>query len=176
MTTKRINKTLTDAILSRPEAEDVMHQICRLTIEGDTLDAKMDAELAAVRERYQGRRELVTVALKPLLERMEQWATNNPGELGTKKSLALTHGTIGFRTGQPQLKTLRGCTWATVLEKLRSGRAQYIRTKEEVNKEALLADREQIGTDALRALGIQVAQEERFFVEPNRTPAEEVAS
>jgi phage host-nuclease inhibitor protein Gam len=68
----------------------------------------------------------------------------------------------------PTLKTLKGWTWALVLERIGALRlTQYIRTKSEPDKEKLLADREKLG-DRLTEVGVQVVQAETFFVDPKR--------
>lgn len=40
------------------------------------------------------------------------------------------------------------------------------RTKEEINKQAIISDRENFTADQLRAVGLRVVQEEAFFVDP----------
>lgn len=109
----------------------------------------------------------------------------NQSELFAKrKSLEMTHGVIGFRTGQPKCKTARGTTWADALELVKDRLPNYIRTKEEVDKDRLLADRnlpcrrDDEPEEAARPLlhemalcGILVVQEESFFVEPKREEA-----
>jgi phage host-nuclease inhibitor protein Gam len=171
---KRITKDV-KTIANRADAEEVVAQICRLTIEGDLLDANMDRELQEVRAEYQGRREAVASKLLPLIDAAASYYEHNPAELGPRRSLELTHGTVGFRTGMPKLKTLRGVTWAVVLERLKRMIPAYVRTSEEVNKEALIADRASLGAK-LRDAGVEVVQEERFFVEPKRTDAKEVTT
>ena len=91
---------------------------------------------------------------------------------------------IEFRTGQPKFKTARGTTWADALELVKDRLPNYIRTKEEVDKDRLLADRnlpcrrDDEPEEAARPLlhemalcGILVVQEESFFVEPKREEA-----
>ena len=94
----------------------------------------------------------------------------NREELFTKrKSLETTHGTIGFRTSTPKLKTLKGFTWASVLNLLKEFLPDYVRTAEEPAKDKLLADREDEEVSALfPKVGIAVVQDETFFVEPKK--------
>jgi phage host-nuclease inhibitor protein Gam len=104
---------------------------------------------------------------------VQSWAEANPSEFGALKSLDVTHAVIGWRTGQPTLKTLAGWTWDRVLEKLNLVAAStYIRLKEEVNKAAILADRESLGAEKLRGMGMRVVQDESFFIEPKITETE----
>ena len=66
----------------------------------------------------------------------------------------------------PTLKTITGFTWDRVLEKIRVAYVEFVRTKEEVNKQAILDQRDILGPDKLRQMGVRVVQEEPFFIEP----------
>jgi phage host-nuclease inhibitor protein Gam len=73
------------------------------------------------------------------------------------------------------LKTLPGWTFDRVLQTLKTaGALDYIRVKEEVHKQNLLSDRESIGPERLREIGLRVVQEETFFVEPKLTEVPEL--
>jgi len=104
-----------------------------------------------------------------------RWSAANEVEFGNRKSLVMTHGTVGFRTGNPRLKPITKFTWAKVLETIQRSAtfaSSYVRTKAEVDREKLLADRDELGADGLRVLGLKVVQEESFFVEPHLTTVE----
>ena len=101
------------------------------------------------------------------MEHARVWSEANPQEFGAVRSIETVHGTLGWRMGGPSLRTLPGWTWDQVKENLKAVSAMgYIRVKEEVNKQNLLADRETISAEKLRELGVRVVQEESFFVEP----------
>ena len=74
---------------------------------------------------------------------------------------------MGFRTGTPKLKTLKGFTWPSVVNLLKEFLPDYVRTTDEAAKDRLLADRE---VEEVRELfprvGITVVQDETFYVEP----------
>ena len=97
----------------------------------------------------------------------------------------MAHGTIGFRTGTPKLKTLKGFTWASALQLAKKFLPfNYIRQTEDIAKDRLLADRdlEEIAVydtptgdtrtvtmrEAMSVCGIQVVQDEAFYVEPKK--------
>ena len=46
--------------------------------------------------------------------------------------------------------------------------ARYVRIKEEIDKDRLLADRETLGKDKMASMGVEVVQDESFFVDPKR--------
>jgi phage host-nuclease inhibitor protein Gam len=76
---------------------------------------------------------------------------------------------FGFEYTPPRVETAnRKIKWADVLERLRRARwgLAYIRSKESLDKEALLADREKLTPEQCTAAGIQFAQDEQFFLRP----------
>lgn len=78
-----------------------------------------------------------------------------------RKSVDMTFGTIGFRTTST-LKTLRKITWDTVLGRLeQAGQSDCIRTKREVDKEAM----RKLPLDVLGNYGCTLNVEDVFFYE-----------
>jgi phage host-nuclease inhibitor protein Gam len=128
------------------------------------LEGKMNEELTAIKEKYESRINKLQEEKEGHFEVMQVYAESHPELFEKKKSAEYTHGVIGFRTGQPKLATLRGFPWAGVFTLVKEKLSSYIRTKEEVNKELLLADRERID---LSSVGLKVTQDETFYVEPN---------
>lgn len=177
MTKKTRLKTtaLPDAV-SREEAERLVAEITDLTIKRTQLSADMDAEITAIRSRYETTLGNTDARIDSLTDQVRDWALANPEEFGKKKSLEMTHGVIGFRTGMPKLKTLSGFTFARVLHQLRvvAWGAAFIRIKEEPDKEALLSAyaTKNISAAELRLVGVRVDQDETFFVEPSVTDTE----
>lgn len=84
------------------------------------------------------------------------------------KSLALLHGKIGFRTGNPKLVKDKKFTWDAVTELLKKTFPAFVRTSYEINKEALIAHRDHQEFDKIREnCYVDVTQDETFFVEAN---------
>ena len=142
--------------------------------------AKADAESAKIREKYAGRLAELDAAKTVAFDTLQSFATENQAELfSKKKSLDMAHGVIGFRTGTPKLKTLKGFTWASALQLVKEFLPSYVRKTEEVAKDKLLADRDmevkvKDGEDKVKLshemarCGIQVVQDETFYVEPKK--------
>ncbi|MFB3828936.1 MAG: host-nuclease inhibitor Gam family protein [Bryobacteraceae bacterium] len=85
-------------------------------------------------------------------------------ETGGKKSIELNFGRAGIRLGNPTLALAKGMTWGQVIGKIKARIAQwepFIRSKEEVNKEALKAK----PAEELAALGLRIKQGEEFWFE-----------
>lgn len=153
------------------------------------INATLELTIAKIREKYQTELTALTQERDLAFETLQAFATENQAELfSKKKSLDMAHGTIGFRTGTPKLKTLKGFTWASALELVKAFMpSSYIRKVEEIAKDKLLADRdledvkitesglmEQEVTMkvAMAKCGIQVVQDETFYVEPKKEEAE----
>ncbi len=134
------------------------------------INATMDIEMTRIREKYQDELGKLAELKDKSFDLMQAYALENREELFSKrKSMETTHGTMGFRTGTPKLKTLKGFTWGAVVNLLKEFLPGYVRTSEEANKEKLLADRESEEVTALfPKVGITVVQEETFYVEPKK--------
>ena len=144
MTTKRL-KQVEEEIQTREEMEEVVEQITRATIARDGLMSAMDEELTEIRSKYEPQITAHGQEIDRLVVVARQWSNAHPEEFGARKSIEMVHGLVGFRTGTPRLKLLSGWTWNKVLEFLALSReVAYIRTKQEVDKELIIADREKL--------------------------------
>lgn len=167
MSKKRL-KVTAPVLKSRAEAEEALGQVRALTIERNTAQCAREKELKALDELFKAEIDGCNTEIEALAEQLRVWAEANPSEFGERRSLELTHGLMGWRTGNPTLKTLAGFTWDRVLERLHEDPrfAGFVRTKEEVDKASILAQRESLAAEDLKAMGVKVVQDEPFFVEP----------
>lgn len=154
--------------ISREEMEKAMHDYATADAEQRALTAEMDGKLSDIREEYSGRLQKLEAEKDEAFNKCQAFATENREEhFSKRKSMETTHGTLGFRIGNPQLKPGKGMTWAAILELLKIKGKSYIRTEEEVAKDKLLSERE---TDecqsVMKACHITVVQKETFYVEP----------
>lgn len=134
------------------------------------INADIDVQMTKIREKWADELAKLTERKDKAFDVMQAWAMENREEIfSKKKSFESTHGTIGFRTGTPKLKTLKGFTWASVTNMLKTFLPDYIRISEEPAKDKLLADREVPETAELFGkCGISVVQDETFYVEPKK--------
>ncbi|EJX08558.1 Mu Gam family protein [gut metagenome] len=166
---KRVKKTVVTGI-TREQAEQAFADYAAADAEVQTINAKMDVEITKIRTKYASRLADLDAVKEDTFTMIQAYATENREELfAKKKSIESAHGTFGFRVGMPRLKTLRGFTWAAVLTLCRELLPEYIRTTEDVAKDKLLADRanEEIAP-ILPRIGVQVVQDETFFIEPKK--------
>lgn len=169
MAKTREKKTVYTGISSE-QMEQAFADYAKADARQQKITAEMDIQMAKIREKWQDELAKLAETKDNAFDVMQAYAMENRDELFSKrKSLETTHGTIGFRTGTPKLKTLKGFTWNAVANMLKEFLPGYVRTSEEANKEKLLADRESEEVVALfPKVGITVVQDETFFVEPKK--------
>lgn len=134
------------------------------------ITAKMDIAITKIREKHQDEVATLTERKALAFDTLQAFALENREALfAKKKSMETVHGLLGFRTGTPKLKTLKGFTWPSVTNLLKEFLPTYVRTVEEPAKDKLLADREVEEVASLFSkVGIQVDQDETFFVEAKK--------
>lgn len=162
---KREKKVLVTGITSE-QMEQAFADYATADAKIQGINAKMDVEITRIREKYAD--DLVELQEKKdkNFELLQVFSSEHPELFAKKKSYESAHGTIGFRTGTPKLKTLKGFTWAASLNMLKELLPGYVRTTEEPAKDKLLADRElEEVREMMPRCGIGVVQEETFYVE-----------
>ena len=154
--------------ISREEYEKSMAEYAAAEAKSQTLTAKMEAELNKVRAKYAVDLEDLEEVKETHFKVVEQYAIEHREDLfKDKKKVEGMYGTIGFRTGSPKLKLIEGFTWPYVTERCREFLPDYVKTTFDVAKSKLLADRAKTGMDELfEKVGVQVVQEESFYLDP----------
>lgn len=165
----RTKKTVVSGI-SREQAEQAFADFAAADAKVQNLTSKMDIEMTRIREKYADQLAEQNARKEAAFEIVQAYAVENKDELfSKKKSVESAHGVFGFRTGTPKLKNLKGFTWAAVTNLCKELLPAYIRTTEELDKQGLLADRDNKKVAGMfPKIGVQVVQEESFFVEPKK--------
>jgi len=178
---KRQKKTIITGV-SREAADEAFASYAKADAQSAKITADIELQCAKIREKYASRLAELEGEKEKAFDTLQAFATENQAELfSKKKSLEMAHGVIGFRTGTPKLKTLKGFTWASALQLVKEFLPGYIRTAEEIAKDKLLADRDCQVTepgnplgpgksmyDQMAKCGIMVSQDETFYVEPKK--------
>lgn len=166
---KRAKKIIVSGI-TRDQMEEAFGRYATADAEVQSITAAMDKEFVAIRERNAERLAALEQQKSESFEVMQVFATEQREVLFSKRrSMETTYGVIGFRTGTPKLNRRKGFTWAAALELVREFLPSYIRTTEELAKDKLLADREKEEiTPLMQKCGIEVTQDESFYVEPKK--------
>lgn len=178
---KRVKKTIITGV-TREAADEAFGVYAKADAESAKITADIELQCARIREKYASRLAELEALKTGAFDTLQSFATENQAELfAKKKSLDMAHGTIGFRTGTPKLKTLKGFTWAAALQLVKEYLPGYVRLTEEIAKDKLLADRATDIEDGsgktvslaseMNRCGIGVAQDETFYVEPKKEEA-----
>ncbi len=156
------------APVSVEQAEQIMSEYAQHDAMLAELTAKMDQRITIIREEYQDDLQRIAQIRTEKLTQLQLFAETNKELFAKRKSIEMAHGVIGFRTGTPKLKTIRGFTWPAITNLLKQFLPEYVRTVDEPAKDKLLADRDKddvkkyFGKDGI---GCEVVQDETFFVD-----------
>lgn len=166
MATRQKKKLIQE--VTREAAEDAFAAYNRCHSKLEILQGKMNTELSKVKEKYNDDIATAQEERDEHFEMIQAFADAHPELFEKRKSTEWTHGTFGYRTGTPKLKTLKGFTWEAVKTLVKKLLPTYIRTEEAVAKDMLLADRENpLVKTKLESIGVYVDQDETFYVQPN---------
>ena len=163
-------KKVVHAGVTREQMETAFGEYAIADAKLEKINATIDVQTTAIREKHADEISRLGDTKEKAFDVMQAYAVENRDELfAKKKSMESVHGTLGFRTGTPKLKTLKGFTWGAVTKLLLEFLPGYVRVSEEAAKDKLLADREDEEVSALfPKIGIMVTQDEVFYVEPKK--------
>ncbi len=163
--TKRTKKKIVTPP-AKSELTDIMKQFAEASSHIKALEAEEELQMLELRKAFEEKSRYLIEQRQTAIEKLEAFGLQNRDELfSEKRSMELMHGVIGFRTGTPKVSKPRATTWNKVIEALSENRSEFLRTKKEVDKDKILANRtnEELMSQ-LNQLGIQVVQEETFFI------------
>ena len=179
MSKNRIKLT-PSAITTREEAEAAMNELATWANTKRKFVANLDAKILAAQEAAAPDIATCELEIKRCAAALREWAEANPQEFGKRKSIEFVSGLLGFRTGTPKVSLLsRAWNWDKVLAAIAERGFQFLRVKEEVDKDSILAfhtgssDKAEVEAKVLRPIGVKIVQEEAFYVEPKLTETEE---
>lgn len=156
--------------ITSEQMEQAFSEYCIADAKIQNITSRMDVEMTRIREKYQDELQGWNDMRDKNFDILNIFAMEKRNELFSKrKSIETVHGVIGFRTGTPKLKTLKGYTWGAVTNLLKEFLPGYVRISEEPAKDKLLSDRED--PEILKLfpkVGVYVDQDETFFVEPKK--------
>lgn len=157
---------------SRDDVSSAIGMIGAAQRERDRIQADMNDALAQLRETYEARAKPWADQIAALTAGVQTYCEAHRDELTNSakvKSHTFASGEVKWRMRPPSV-AIRAAD--VVIEALKSLKlARFVRTKEEVNKEAILADPEAVSG----VKGITISQKEDFVVTPWDTQLEQVA-
>jgi len=166
----KIKTESVDAPANREEAENYMREIGELQNEVARTQADMNDEINAIKARYQETLLPVNQSIDALAQGLSAYAIANRAELlpGNKKTVKMGTGEISWRKTPPKV-AVRGAD--TVISTLMSlGLDRFVRNKPEVNKEAILLEKEAVSG----IKGISITQREELVIKPDVSELEKV--
>lgn len=137
----------------------------------DKLEAQMNEKINKIKSDYTDRITELNDALKEPTAILQAFANEQKPNWGKKKSFDLLHCVIGFRTGTPKVTKKKSFTWEAVLQLLQKQAVfkPFIRSTEEINKEAILAEKDDALLKKLKDdCFIEIDQDETFFATPKK--------
>ncbi len=139
-----------------------------------TMTTEMDAEVAAVKARFEGKIQTRQSEVEAAIKAAQVYADEHREDLLKEggKSFTLRGHTVGWRDTPGAIKCVKGTTEKKLLARLMRQtqlRKLFVRTKPTLNKEAMqnLWGRFK---GKLTKLGARLVSEENFFVELDVTP------
>lgn len=94
--------------VNREMADEAFATYAKSDAQVQKINADIELQCAKIREKYADKLATLTAEKEQAFDTLQAFATENQEDLfAKKKSLDMAHGTIGFRTGTPKLKTLR---------------------------------------------------------------------
>lgn len=158
----------------RDEVNAAIDEIGTLQRERLRIEAAMNDEMAEVKARHDAKAKPAGDRLAELAKGVQLYCEANRTQLtqdGKVKFHSFATGEVKWRL-TPFAVSISKAGEVLALLKAK-GMQQYVRTKEEVDKEALLADRTAVG-DSIK--GVKFGQKEEFSVIPNESQIEQVQS
>ncbi|WP_108821070.1 host-nuclease inhibitor Gam family protein [Dysgonomonas sp. Marseille-P4361] len=170
---KRAKKTVLTNI-SDEKMNDALAAYAKADASITKINADLDVKFTKLRDEKADELAKLEAEKSEAFDLVQAYALENKEtQFSKKKSVELTHGTIGFRMGTPKIKTLKGFTQKAVAKLLEKLAPEYVRKTVELDKEKLIADRDKEGMAAkMKDYGVEVVQDETFYIELKKETSE----
>lgn len=162
-------------VRTKSDAESAMSSLRELHLQLTQINLDRESAVKLIDESFNNKSVVIQAKMDSIVHSLGEWAEDNKSEFGKAKSLELAHGTIGWQINPPSVKQLSGWKLDESIEaisKIPEWAEKYIRNKPELNKAALLNDRESLtdketpNPELLRSVGLKIDQQEPFYAQP----------
>lgn len=153
------------------QAQEASETIAKKQNKLEKIEAKMNEEINNIKSKYTDDITELKEELEEPKACLEMFAGEQKINWGKKKSFELLHCVIGFRTGTPKVTKKKSFSWDAVLQLLKKQPifSGFIRSTEEINKEAILGEKDEKLIKKLKDdCFIEIDQDETFFVTPKK--------
>lgn len=164
--TKRISKKVVSGV-NITQFEEALSQYAAADKRESEILSKINADTTRINDTYKDELNYLDEKKKGTIEIIQTYCSEQKQTLFNKRrTLHTLYGAVGFRLGNPRLKIPRSISQSKLLQLLKEQMPQYVRVTEEPAKDLIIADRAKEPVAALlQNTGLQVVQEEIFFVE-----------
>jgi len=166
---KKRTKKVTISHVSLDTAQEASQKYAVSQNKLSSVEAKMNEEINKIKSKYQEQITELQESLEEPIEILEVYAKENQESWGKKKSIELLHCIIGFRTGMPKVDKDKKFTWDAITELMQKNKSfkSFIRSKVEIDKEAILACKDEVQLKSLQDdCYVFIKQDETFFINP----------
>jgi phage host-nuclease inhibitor protein Gam len=156
-------------VKSWEEVEKLLLEYAKLESFLTETEADMNRELQNIRDKFAKVTANQTARYNQIKTDIQQYALTQKSEFDKTRSREFPFAKVGFRYGKPKVALLnRKYNWEIVIElikKLFGG--EYIRQKEELNKEVILSNYAEgkITDQQIAGCGVKIEQDESFFID-----------
>ena len=148
-----------------------LNEIAKSEAQIAKMEAAMNGKINSIKEKFNDDSRELRAESDLLRSEVEVYCIKNKFEFDKQRTKEFTIGAIGFRTNPPKVQLLnRKYNLKTALELIkRVFTGSYVRVKEEIDKETILADYSQkkINDESLAGVGLKIDQDETFFIDIN---------
>jgi phage host-nuclease inhibitor protein Gam len=152
------------------QVNDALRQLCDIDSRVKTIEANYQIQITQIREAVDEDLQ-EDLGMKKRLERdIEEYCSVHRDEVfpADKKTLILAHGEIGFRAHPPAVIISKKGRWTVeaCIAKIRTlwkDADNYLRTKEELNKDTLVV----LPEETLAVVGLEIQRKETFGIKLN---------
>ena len=136
------------------------------------IKGEIEEKVADVKAGFQTEIQELQDEKNAIFKQLEAYARDNPTDFQEIRSVKTAHGKFGFHLGNPKVQMARGIPSKAVGILTQLGFKRFLRSKQEVDKEAILsayasqAKPDIAAIQSIEAVGIRVVQEDTFYVQP----------
>ena len=154
-------------LLTKKEVEKVMEGYAQLEVEKEVLQQNYEEELNKLKARFEPQIAALNEHMEDQADQLQYYAETHYQQFKKHRSMSTAFGNLGFRLCPPKVKILEGYDLKEIVENVDQNKPELIVVKKSLNKEQILKHREEPEfIEMLHRLGLDVVQDESFFIEP----------
>jgi phage host-nuclease inhibitor protein Gam len=162
--------------LTMNDVGELLQQLAQLEVTINQLKNRLAAALVRRKDVYKAKMDPVASLRKLVFKQLQTWAKGAKEYFAEKRSIEFVHGVIGFRKSPYAVEVIESDAATMKLLDDAGLRKKYIRVVEELDREAILRDRQEFDAARQKALGLKITQTDDFFIDLKTLPPEQPKS